>query len=431
MWEGNDGEDGATLLSPTVSGSWSDGGGGGGRDGGDAGRSGAGARRGAGTAACPDGPAGAPKTSPRGTAADRAGVRPRHLGRGHRLVPQLDGRRPRLLPAPRPVRRADAPRQVPARRGPPAAGEREPAQRVVLEVLDQGRALRDARGQARRDQGQRVRGGDPDDERLERAGGVRARRGRDGRDADPRCRGRDRREGRVRAPVLLRREPYLGHRARAKPSQPQAVSRRLVERERGVGGRPRGRHGARRRPGRVDPDSELLLRGGGAQGHLRARALHRGLPDRAHAGPHRAHRPVRGRLRAAPRGDRGPGRPRSAPAVDGPHGPLYPRPHRRRPGSPRRDRPGGVRLARRVGAGRRPPRARGGPAAQPGRGHGDRRLGPAPPRRHPHLERHRGRGGHHAHGRRQQHGNELEGALHDLAPGLLRAEPAGARQRPV
>jgi len=158
MWEGNDGEDGATLLSPTVSGSWSDGGGGGGRDGGDAGRSGAGARRGAGTAACPDGPAGAPKTSPRGTAAHRAGVRPRHLGRGHRLVPQLDGRRPRLLPAPRPVRRADAPRQVPARRGPPAAGEREPAQRVVLEVLDQGRALRDACGQARRDQGQRVRG---------------------------------------------------------------------------------------------------------------------------------------------------------------------------------------------------------------------------------------------------------------------------------
>src|SRR5437660_5919953 len=146
MWEDHDGQDGATHLSPTVYGSWSDGGGGGGRDRGNAGRDGAGASRGPGTAARPDGPAAAPKTAARGTAADRAGVRPRPLGRGHRLLSRLDGRRPRLLPAPGPVRRADAPRQVPARRRLPAAGEREPAQRVVLEVLDQGRALGDARG---------------------------------------------------------------------------------------------------------------------------------------------------------------------------------------------------------------------------------------------------------------------------------------------
>src|SRR5207237_3677268 len=65
VWEDNDGEDGPTHFPPTVSGSWSDGGGGGGRDEGGAGRYGAGGSRGAGAAARPDCPAAAPKTSAR------------------------------------------------------------------------------------------------------------------------------------------------------------------------------------------------------------------------------------------------------------------------------------------------------------------------------------------------------------------------------
>jgi len=47
----------------------------------------------------------------------------------------------RTLPAPGSVRGADAARQVCSQRGLPPARVREPAQRVVLEVLDQGRAL--------------------------------------------------------------------------------------------------------------------------------------------------------------------------------------------------------------------------------------------------------------------------------------------------
>jgi len=175
MWEGNDGEDGATLLSPTVSGSWSDGGGGGGRDGGDAGRY---PRRR--KPRCRD--RRLPRR-PRGCSEKPPLDELQRIARSYDLdisaedivsFRNLMDRRPRLLPAPRPVRRADAPRQVPRDAGHRPPGEREPAQRVVLEVLDQGAPLRDARGQARRDQGQRVRGGDPDDERLERAGGVRA-----------------------------------------------------------------------------------------------------------------------------------------------------------------------------------------------------------------------------------------------------------------
>src|SRR5207247_199230 len=92
------------------------------------------------------------------------------------LLPQPDGRCPRVVSTAGPVRRADAPRQVSAQRRLPSAGVREPAQRVVLEVLDQGHALGTARRQEDRDQGQRVRGRDPDDERLRPPRTARAQR---------------------------------------------------------------------------------------------------------------------------------------------------------------------------------------------------------------------------------------------------------------
>src|SRR5207249_7877084 len=90
--------------------------------------------------------------------AHRKGVRLRPQRRRPHLVPHPDGRCPRVVPTAGSIRRADAPREVSAQRGLPSAGVREPAQRVVLEVFDQGHALGTARRQEDRDQGQRVRG---------------------------------------------------------------------------------------------------------------------------------------------------------------------------------------------------------------------------------------------------------------------------------
>ena len=59
----------------------------------------------------------------------------------------------------------------------------------------------------------------------------------------------------------------------------------------------RGGPGARRRPGRLDPDAGVVERVLRAQADARPRAVHRDLPDRADARPHRADGPDRGRLR--------------------------------------------------------------------------------------------------------------------------------------
>ena len=93
------------------------------------------------------------------------------------------------------------------------------------------------------------------------------------------------------------------------------VRGRVVQRQRRAGrGRP-GRPGARRRPGRVDPDPEFLLRHGRAQANVRAGPVHRRVPDREHPGPPGPDHPHRaGRSAAARRAGR-PGRagPEAAP----------------------------------------------------------------------------------------------------------------------
>src|SRR5207247_1423815 len=121
---------------------------------------------------------------------------------------------------------------------------------------------------------------------------VRARRRRDDRHPDPRRRRRDRRQGRLRAPLLLRGQPHLRHRAGAEPARSEALRRRLLERERGPRGRRRVRYGDRWRPGRVDPDPQLVFERRRPQADVRSRPVHGSLPDRPAArahGPHPAH----------------------------------------------------------------------------------------------------------------------------------------------
>ena len=360
--------------------------------------------------------------------AHREVVWPGRECRGPRVVPQPDGRRPGVVPTPGPVRRAYAAREVPARCGLPPAGVREPAQRVVLEVLYQRRHLGAAGWQEDRDQGQRVRGRDPDDERLRRSRRLRARCRRDARHPDSRRRRRDRRQGRLRAPLLLRGQPHLRHRTGAEPARPEALCRWFLERERGARRRPGVRYGHRRRPGRIDPDPQLLFGRRRPQADLRTRAVHGGLPDRADARSHRPYRAHRGRLRAAARSDRGSRRPRPSAVRRRPHGGLHEEAAWRRPRPSYRLRTRGLRLAElragrgQDGAGRRS-------APDPRRRHRDRGLGAAPSRRDSHLERDRGRRRHDADGQRQQHGDQLEGTLHNLAAGLLRPEPPRAGER--
>src|SRR5207247_1341404 len=89
--------------------------------------------------------------------------------------------------------------------------------------------------------------------------------------------------------------------ARNAGSRPSALRRLLLQRERGPRGRRRVRYGDRWRPGRVDPDPQLVFGRRRPQADVRSRPVHGRLPDRADArshGPHRAHG---GRLRRTPR----------------------------------------------------------------------------------------------------------------------------------
>ena len=141
-----------------------------------------------------------------------------------------------------------------------AVGGREPARRLVREVGGQGRAVRSARRQARRPQGQHLPGRRADDERRVDARRLRPRRRRDRRDANPRRRRHDRRQGALRVLLPVRRQPHVGVRAGAQPVQARLLGRRLVERLRRAGRRRRDRDGDRRRPGRLDPHAGLVQR---------------------------------------------------------------------------------------------------------------------------------------------------------------------------
>ena len=79
--------------------------------------------------------------------------------------------------------------------------------------------------------------------------------------------------------LLLGRQPHLRYRARAQSARSDAICRRLLQRQRGARRRRRVRHGHRVRPGRVDPNSQRLVRSGWPQAHPRACAIHRCLPD--------------------------------------------------------------------------------------------------------------------------------------------------------
>ncbi len=80
-------------------------------------------------------------------------------------------------------------------------------------------------------------------------------------------------------------QPHVGDRPRTQPVGPVPDRGRLVQRQRGAGGRGPGGPGPRRRPGRLDPDPERVLRHRRAQTHLRPGPLHRRVPDRVHHRP--------------------------------------------------------------------------------------------------------------------------------------------------
>ena len=77
---------------------------------------------------------------------------------------------------------------------------------------------------------------------------------------------------------------------------------RLVLGQRGADRRRRGRHGDRRRSGRLDPHSRLVLRHLRHEADPRPGAVHRGHADRADHRPHRADDRDGRRQRAAARG---------------------------------------------------------------------------------------------------------------------------------
>ena len=284
---------------------------------------------------------------------------------GYNVVDQL----PDNLP---PVKYPRTPGYRPAARG-------EQAQRLVLQVEDRGRAPGQAQGQARRDQGQRDGGGGADDERGLDPRGLHSGDRRDRGDPHP-GRGRHHpRQGPLRVLLPLRRQPHQRDRSGAQPVQEGLLGGRLVVGERGAGGARRGRHGDRRRPGRIDPDARFVLRHLRDEGDPRARALHRHHADRDLRGPHRPDDRHRGRQRAAARGDRGAGRLRSAPVLaEGP--PLHPAPGRRGERTPHRGGEGGLRASA-VGGGGRRQGAAGRRSVQAPRGHRHRHLDPGAPAR--------------------------------------------------
>ena len=189
----------------------------------------------------------------RGRAArDRARPRPRALGRRARAVPEPDGgharraRRDRRR-ALRPARRARGPRMVGAQR------RREPARRLVRALRDPHARGRPARGAALRGQGQRDGGGPAAAERIARCSRAMSRRWTRRSSRACSTRAPRSRQGALREPLPLGREPHEHARPRAQSAAARPLRGRLVVGLRG--GRRRGRRRARdrRRPGRIDP----------------------------------------------------------------------------------------------------------------------------------------------------------------------------------
>ena len=258
---------------------------------------------------------------------------------------------------------------------------------MVLAVLDQGCRGRPPGREANRDQGQHLRRRHPDDERIVRPRGLRTRCGRHGGYADPYRGWRDYRQSRVRAPVLLRGQPHERHGASAEPPTARPHGGRVLQRERCSRGRRRSGHGSRRRPGRIDTDTGRMVRHRGPQADLRPGSLYGRVPDRADPRSSRADRVLGSGRRIAPRRDRRRRRARSTSARRSGGAELRGTAARavRRPADRRARR--GFRLARGVGARRRParPRSRGVPPVA--RCDGLAGLGAIPPRWRAPLER--------------------------------------------
>ena len=142
----------------------------------------------------------------------------------------------------------------------PAFRVRKSLWRLVLEDGYQNRQRRTVERQEGRDQGQHLRGRRADDERLGIARRLRSRTRCHRGDADPRSRRHHRRQGGVRRPLLLGRQPHLCRGRDTKSAQSGPQRRRIVGWQRGAGRGRRGADGARRRPGRIDPHALKLVR---------------------------------------------------------------------------------------------------------------------------------------------------------------------------
>ena len=88
--------------------------------------------------------------------------------------------------------------------------------------------------------------------------GLHTRCRRDHRHPPARRRRDHRRQGALRVFLPLRRQPYQRSRSGGKPAQARLLSRRLLVGLGGAGSGRRGRHGDRRRSGRLDQDPVLL-----------------------------------------------------------------------------------------------------------------------------------------------------------------------------
>ena len=122
-----------------------------------------------------------------------------------------------------------------------------------------------------------------------------------------------RRQDGLRGLLLLGRRPHQRLRPGAQPAQAHAFAWRLVEGKRFGGGRRRRGDGDRRRSGRLDPHSRLLVRRGRPQGELRPHSLYRMPRDRDDPRSHRPDDRYRRELRPHALGACWPRSARSAP----------------------------------------------------------------------------------------------------------------------
>ena len=337
----------------------------------------------------------------------------------------------RLHAARRAARRAPA-GEVPARRPrPPADGRGEPVERLGVEVLDPRRRGRPARRQARRRQGQHLR------RRASRCSTARRSwRATSRARTPPSSRGcsTPAREivGKTAVPAFCFDGGGVTGYPDPQPTNPHDPAYMCGSSSNGsaaVARHRRGRHGARRRPGRLDPPAGVVERLRRPQADVRPRPLHRHLPDRADDRPRRPDGAHGRRLRADARRARRRGRPRPAPGR---------RARARRTSTASTAAPRACASASCGRASSIPDvseadvdaavRA----AAERARRRGRERrggLGPDAPRRPGDLERDRDRGRDRPDGPRRRVRHEPQGPLHDRPRRLLRPRAADARRR--